>query len=226
MLRAKLRGTTGANQEPQLLSKSNNIPTSIFLPSDSWFHAPRTRLAHRRRCVNAAGRAWPPGCAPPPAPRPGPCASVSGHRERAPVSHSLVRGAPGPSALRGAVYKKPRASPARPPSACRSQPDNLIAFPRLRSITPRRRQNKALKGPAAPPSLPPEPAAGKGEPLGEDRLSPSAKRLVAPTSKLYGPEPLPAGGGGAYLFWKRGPPGAPLMARVHIGIPLLSGWRN
>lgn len=33
-----------------------------------------------------------------------------------------------------------------------SQPDNLIAFPRLRSITPQRRQNEVLKGAAACPA--------------------------------------------------------------------------
>lgn len=46
----------------------------------------------------------------------------------------------------GAVTRSPPLSQA---PGCRSQPNNLISFPRLQSITPRQRQNEALKGPAA-----------------------------------------------------------------------------
>lgn len=94
-----------------------------------------------------------------------------------------------------------------PAAACRSQPDNLIAFPRLRSITPRRRQNEALKGPAAPPCLPQSPP-GTGRPLGKD-WPPSS---LAPPG-CVAPAGSPTSRSGEWAPLERGLPGGPRHCR-------------
>lgn len=112
-----------------------------------------------RRSINATGQMNLPGymssLSEPPFPNP---------TQRGPqCTHSSpehwvggTRGAPGneppgprPPRPWGVVYKKACASPAAPARRKAVGPSlrNLIAFPRLRSITPRRRQNEALKGP-------------------------------------------------------------------------------
>ena len=127
------------------------------------------------------------------------------HRMGAPITHPPYPGSTGPAAPLGEpAGTSPPSAPTHPaPLGSRLQEalrvsrgpclaavpslGNLIVFPRLRSITPRRRQNEALKGPAAQPW-----PAGRGSPIVRpgpelnDSISTSAQPMAAPTPELCG----------------------------------------
>lgn len=155
------------------------ICDSIFMRNANRISRPRACAAHTGRSINAAEQINPsswvcglaerrtPLCASISKPKtqnggpsyPSPVPGSAGprrtgtppNRERAPSQ------APGPAPF-GERFTRSGALPPRGPrQAAVPSRDNLIAFPRLRSITPRRRQNEALKGPAAPPG-----PAGRG----------------------------------------------------------------
>lgn len=103
-------------------------------------------------------------------------------QEAIPSPHPL----PGPCTL-GSRLQEALCFSHRPCLAALPSQGNLIVFPRLRSISPRRRQNEALKGPAAHPW-----PAGRGSPivrpgpssmLWKDRLPASAQPMVTPTPR-------------------------------------------